>query len=420
MWRYQILILILTPFIVTYTFSRAVKFKNSRYLFQRFCFIKFAKYKDEKPIWFHAASVGEVIAIIPLIKRISKTFPKTPIIITSNTTTSAEIIKTQLCNEQQVQHYYMPIDWEWAVKKIITCLQPRCIFIVETEIWPNLFNISYTRNIPIIILNARLSHRTTTAKPWLLHIYKIILKNVTVILTRSKQDYYSYLKLGAQKSKLKFIGNIKLASSTNNTAKSISLSRPYVVAASTHEDEEKLLTSIWMELIKNKIVTTEFLVIVPRHPERALAISQQLKKLNANVSIRNNNEEITDLTNVYIANTVGELKQFMANANFVFMGGSLIPHGGQNIIEPAQLSKAIIFGQYMFNFKDECKLLLDNNAAIQVNNRAELYESFKQLLMNPDKVTQLSESAAKIILKQGNTILEHYFSEIEQYITPEH
>ncbi len=317
-----------------------------------------------------------------------------------------------------VNHYYMPIDWKWAVQKIILAFQPRCILIVETELWPNLFHYSHQKNIPIIIINARLSHRTTSAKPWILQLYKHTLKNVTLILARSTEDYQSYLKLGALDSKIKLMGNIKLSSNNDQKLIAIPVGRPYVLAASTHQDEELQLTTLWMELIKNKIVTNEMLVIVPRHPERASSILQQLKNLTEHISIRSKNHAITTTTQVYIADTVGELKQFMIDAKFIFIGGSLISHGGQNIIEPAQLAKAIIFGQHMFNFKDESKLLLENNAAIQVKNKAELYNSFEQLLTNSKRVTQLSESASKVVQEQENSVLHSYLTEIEKIITP--
>jgi len=404
---------------VIYTIFRAIKFKNFHYSLQRLCLINFNKYKQKKPLWIHAASVGEVIAIIPLTQKILKQFPHVPIIITTNTTTSAEIVKTQFVSVPMVQHYYMPIDWKWAMHRIINAINPRCIFIVETEIWPNLFAYSHKKNIPLIILNARLSHRTTSVKPWLLQLFKETLKNVTQILARSTEDYNSYLKLGAVQSKLKLLGNIKFTSYQEKKLVPISIERPYVLAASTHDNEELQLTSIWMKLTKNKIVKNEILVIVPRHPERASSIKQQIKNLTANISIRSKNERIKNATQIYIADTVGELKQFMLNAKFIFMGGSLISHGGQNIIEPAQLAKAIIFGPYMFNFKDECKLLLDNNAAIQINNENELYEIFVHLLKNTKKITQLSESAAILMQNQENTILQRYLAEIKKYIIPE-
>jgi 3-deoxy-D-manno-octulosonic-acid transferase len=416
MWRYKLIILLLTPLIVIYTIFRAVKFKDKHYLLERLGLTNITKNHQKNLIWIHAASVGEVIAVIPLIQRIQNQYPKTPILITTNTTTGAEIVKKQLGSQSTVQHRYMPIDWNWTINKIIKKIQPHCVLIVETEIWPHFYNACFKNNIPIIIINARLSHRTTSAKPWLLNIYKKTLNKVTQVLARSKEDYDNYLKLGTPSSKLKLIGNIKLASINNNNLIPISLGYPYVLAASTHDDEEKQLTSIWMKLIKNKIVTNEILVIVPRHPDRVSDIIQQLKSLNANIVVRSNNDQITDLTDVYLADTVGELKQFMLEAKFIFVGGSLIPHGGQNIIEPAQLAKAIIFGQYMYNFKNESQLLLDNNAAIQVDNKDELYKQFVNLLQNRTKIKQLSEAALVVIKNQEYSILDQYMSELKKYI----
>jgi len=422
MLRYRLLILILIPAIVLYTIIRAIKFKDKRYLLQRLGFIttknfKYVTNNNERPIWIHAASVGEIIAVIPLIQKISNQYTNTPIIVTTNTTTSAEIVDKQLSSIPLLQHCYMPFDWFRVMQKIIYIIQPTCILIVETEIWPNLLSIGHSKNIPTIIINARLSHRTTTAKPWLLNLYKNTLQNVTQILARSVEDYDSYLKLGAIESKLKLVGNIKFAENQNSNLEPILIERPYVLAASTHEDEELQIASVWMELVKNKIVKTEILIIVPRHPNRASAIAQQLKKLDANIAIRSRNEAITELTQIYIADTVGELKRFMVDAQFIFMGGSLISHGGQNIIEPAQLKKAIIFGQHMFNFKDESQLLLDSNAAIQTNNLDELRDAFKQLLQDKEKIAQLSKAAHTVIQAKGSSIVDTYLTEIEKYIS---
>jgi len=419
MWRYKLLISLLTPLIVIYTIIRAFKFKNKLYLQQRLGFFKTRNDQQEKPVWIHAASVGEVIAVIPIINQILNQYPGISIVITTNTTTGAKIVNNQLGSLPTVQHYYMPIDWLWAVNKIISEIDPRCIFIVETEIWPNLFNTCFSKTIPVVIINARLSHRTTSAKPWLLTIYKTILFKVTQILARSDEDYTKFLKLGAQKSKLKLIGNIKFVTDNNSNLKPISLGRPYVLAASTHDDEEKQLVTLWMKLLKNNIASNEILIIVPRHPERASLIVQQLKHLKINISLRSKNDAITGSTQLYIADTVGELKQFMLNAKFIFIGGSLIAHGGQNVIEPAQLAKAIIFGQHMFNFKIESQLLLDNNAAIQVKNSDELYQRFSELLQDNNKIAQLADAAINVIRDQENAILDNYMSELKKYIKPE-
>jgi 3-deoxy-D-manno-octulosonic-acid transferase len=419
MWRYHLLILILTPFIIVYTVYRAIKFKDIRYLTQRLGINKFISItENNKPVWIHAASVGEVIAVIPLVQKILEQYPKTTILITTNTNTGSEIVKTQLSSYSSVQHFYMPIDWRWAVTKFISNIKPQCILVFETELWPNLFSVSEKKNIPVIIFNARLSHRTTSANSWVLKTYTQTLKNVTKILARSEEDHQNYLKLGASKSKVKLLGNIKFAVNTNLNIKPIDLHRPYILAASTHDDEELQLASIWMNLIKENIIQNEILVIVPRHPDRMSAIIHKLQYLNCKISIRSKNEKITGSTQIYIADTIGELKQFMLQAKFIFMGGSLISHGGQNIIEPAQLAKAIVFGPHMYNFKDETKLLIENNAAIQVMDKTELYEQFKVLLQNQNIINQLSNSVKTVMRNKENTILQQYMLEIDQYIMP--
>jgi len=417
MMKYKFLLFILSPIIVCYTIFRAIKFADLNYLKQRLSLVSItSQTKLVNSIWIHAASVGEVFAVIPLIHQISKQYPHNAIYLTSNTTTSAEIIKTQLSSIANLQHYYMPIDWSWAVQRLVKAFRPRCIIIVETELWPNLYKQCFKQNIPIIIVNARLSHRTTSAKPWLLQLYKELLAKVTLILTRSMEDLTRYQKLGADDSKLKLVGNIKYSYNKDLKITPIQIERPYVLAASTHNDEEIQLVSMWLQLVKRRSVKKELLVIVPRHPDRLFSITQQLKSLNAKISIRSKNDIIDNSTQIYIADTVGELKQFILGAKFVFMGGSLVAHGGQNIIEAAQLSKAIIFGQHMFNFKNESELLLQNNAAIQVKNITELSEVFVQLLQTPEKIVALSESASSVIHNQENSILQLYMQELEKYI----
>ena len=407
MWRYKLLLFILFVPLALYTLWQSVRAFEFRYFLQRLA-IFFGTKPKAGGIWIHAASVGEVNAVIPLILKINAEQPDTPITLTSNTTTSAAIALKQF--PLDVQHIYFPLDYLWAMKRIIKLINPKAIFIVETEFWPNLYRCANKKDIPLIIINGRISEKTLHAKDWLKKIYAITLPLVTKVYARSETDKDRFIQLGANTADIEVLGNIKFSALTSDKIEPIKLDRSYVLAASTRDDEEQLIVDAWLKAEHDN----HLLVIVPRHIQRLNDIVKQLQKFNLNIAIRSKNDSLTPKTDIYIADTMGELKQFMAGSEFVLMGGSFVQKGGHNILEVAQLGKAVVFGPDMRSFEDEAKIFIEYNAGIQCDlDQLPVY--FNRLIQDNSHKLNIEKNAVSLINSYQN-ILGAYFKAIQQHI----
>jgi len=344
-----------------------------------------------KTIWIHCASVGEVNTYCALHLQLLQQRPDTHFVITTNTTTGAQTVARH--NFENTQHCYLPVESSSAIKRFIKAWQPSQCLIMETEIWPLLYKRCYTNNISISIINARLSHRTLNANNWIKSLYKTSLTQVKQILCKSEQELENFKLLGAEGSKLKVAGNLKFVhASTSHNLHSIKLNnRNYCVAASTHNNEEQQLAALW-----KKLDTDILLVIVPRHPNRSSEIQKQLSSLNINFAVRSLKQDIKSDTVLYLADTLGELNAFMSAAEFVFIGGSLIKHGGQNILEACRMGRPTLCGPHMFNFTEELDFLLQYKACIQVNDINELEKEITDYFVSADKFIQTGNNAKEI------------------------
>ena len=410
---YRIVVFLLWPVFFLYTLKIALRDRSSRYFLQRlgFSYAKKTGSKANNTYWIHCASVGEVNTYIPLHRKLIEQFPNTDFIITTNTSTGASTVARHAI--ERTTHYYLPIESSFAIKRFLKAVQPARCLIMETEIWPLLYKHCSKLHIPISIINARLSHRTLNANRWIKNIYKESLRGVEKIFCKSQQEVLNFKQLGATDEKLLDTGNLKFASADEtDISQAIDLnSRPYYVVASTHHDEEQQLAQLWSELGR-ELNSNTVLVIVPRHPNRSEQIQKQLVNLKLNFAVRSKQQALDENTNIYLADTLGELTGFMAGADCVFIGGSLIPHGGQNILEAARLGKTIVCGPHMFNFKDEVELLKTHNACIQVNDLSELKNTFIDLLKSPQDKS-MGENAKKALLGQAN-VIEHYLSQLSK------
>jgi len=400
MLTYRLLIILLSPLLLGHILWKTISNKHSRYLWQRLGLRPGSLPKNS--LWFHCASVGEVNTVIPLLKNLHKKNSKLSFIISTNTITGASVVQQE--NLNYLSHCYLPFDWSININRFLSTVKPTALFVLETEIWPNLFAACHNKNIPLHIINARLSNKTTATKSWIKKLLKNSLSHVTSIQARSESDAQRYISLGADEKIINVAGNLKFTT-TLNTNTSITSStfysdREYVLLASTHEDEEANIYKLWEELNRD-----ELLIIAPRHPERSISI---IKKLNSsNIAIRSKNQTITEQTELFLLDTVGELKNYFKNAKLVIMGGSFVPVGGHNILEPASENKAIITGPYMQNFKQELDLMLTKNAITQVSSIEDLKIKLTELLDNKEQRQALEKSTAQIFLGVEN-ILENY------------
>jgi 3-deoxy-D-manno-octulosonic-acid transferase len=340
MFIYRLLLTLLSPIILGHIVWLAISNRQIRYFWQRLGF----KYSNlpKNSLWFHCASVGEVNTLLPLLKNIHNKNNQLNMLITTNTITGAKVVKQQ--NLDYLYHSYLPFDWCYAIRSFIAATRPASLYIMETEIWPNLFSLCDDNKIPLHIINARLSSKTTTANKWVKSLLKHSLSKVDAIYARSEENALAYQKLGASTDIIKNTGNLKFSTAIHSSQDSqnnkIPADRHYVLLASSHQDEEKKIYTIWSQLKRS-----ELLVIAPRHPERCSSIVQQLE--SKNIAIRSKDQPITDTTEIFLLDTVGELKNYFTKAKFVIMGGSFVPVGGHNILEPAGFNKAIVTGPSM-------------------------------------------------------------------------
>jgi 3-deoxy-D-manno-octulosonic-acid transferase len=407
MMIYNLILYLISPYLISRVIIEAIRRKSGiSFIGQRLGL--FSKKLFKKPIWIHASSVGETKAAISLYKSLSKKFPEENFLITTNTSSSRDIIPIN----KNLEHTYLPLDWLFTTRRFINLINPRICILIETELWPNLISICKKNNISIIIANARLSKRTTESPSFIKQIYKKVLSDVDLILCKSNRDKENYIQLGYLNKNIKVIGNLKYAD-TNNTVYNNEniVNRKYVLALSTHPDEERQIITEWMRINEKKVL----LVIVPRHPERLGDILSDIPLDMLSISIRSKNEPIKKSTQIYIADTYGEANLFLEHCEFVYLGGSLVDHGGQNFMEAASYGKTIIVGPYMYNFIEETEEFLKNNAMIMVKSSPTLKHVFERLIKSKQRRELFGANAKKILLSKKD-IINDYCKEIQSLL----
>jgi len=407
MFIYNLLVYILSPIIITKILYNSLQRGNdSNFLKQRLGFNSFKKNKET--VWLHASSVGETKIALKLIKIFRQRNLEDKIIVTTTTKSSKSILDK---SNEKFLHYYLPFDFLFTMRKFITAINPKICIIIETEIWPNMINICSKRKTPIIIVNARLSKKTLDSNSMIKKIYANTINLVDGIYCKSEREKENYHLLGASRDKLAVLGNIKLCETPNEIVSKRPIERKYVLAASTHPGEERQIITEWLKINDKRTM----LVIVPRHPERLGDILSDIPLSLVRIAIRSKKDKIRNNTQIYIADTIGEVEDFMQHCEFVFMGGSLVDHGGQNFLEAASLGKSIIVGPYMYNFIDETEEFLKNNAMIMVKNSKSLKHVFERLLKSKQRRDLFGENA-KSLLQKKTKVLDDYYSTIKKNI----
>jgi len=402
--KYSLLLGLLSLPTFLYTAWQAWRYDDRRYLTERLGLSKYTPGPFD--IWLHAASVGEVNAILPLIELIGQRHPHLAIMLTVNTPTGGVTARSKL--PANVVFHYMPIDWQFAVERFTAWVKPRALLITETEVWPNLYLHCLHKGIHLTIINGRLANRTLSAPRWIKRIYCRALEEVYWILARSEQDRDNFLAMGAKEQYTKVIGNIKFSTTGHSMVEPFVTNHPFVLAASTRDGEERLIAECWKKLAPE----SHFLIIVPRHPKRLSQILRDLHPLDLNIVVRSRNEPTTEHTQIYLADTFGELNQFIAGSQFVIMGGSFKPFGGQNILEVARAGKGVIFGPHMDNFSNEAALFVQHEAGLQVKTDAELCATIARLLSEPERADRLGNNGLALMKATGD-MAERYLTELE-------
>lgn len=383
-----------------------------------------------RPIWIHAVSLGEIMAVENLVRELRISFPDKRFFISTVTPTGNKIARS-IAKETDFVSYF-PLDLSFITRHVVEKIKPSIFIITETEIWPNLIYCLYCKNIPIVLVNGRLSDRSFKGYLAIKFLLKPILNKINLFCVQTQNDAQRLLRLGVPQDKIKITGNMKFDSAGYSDKKIMDFADKYKalldlrkeeklwVAASTHPTEEEIILDVYKNLLG------EFpelrLLIAPRHPERTNEIVSLIRKFGFEAErlslLNQRTRELANSRTIFILDTVGELVYFYNIASIVFVGGSLIKKGGHNILEPASLGKPVIIGPHMFNFRDIARLFLENKACVLVHNREELLLNLKYLLRNPAKSTGLSERAKAIILQnQGATARNLEF--ISNYISTE-
>lgn len=360
-------------------------------------------------LWLHAVSLGEAVAATPLIEALLKAYPDEPIVITTTTPTgSAHIHNLVQKHKGRLYHTYFPYDLPHALNRFFNRVHPRILIVMETELWPNVFAAANHRVVPIIVVNARISDsalpRYEKIKRWMPRI----LNCITYVAAQSERDQQRFIDLGLSPKKSSNAGNIKYdfvlpegITDKAQTIKSTWPSRFILIAASTHEGEEALFLDAYLSLKKR--FPSLLLILVPRHPERFSRVESLIRDKKLVLVKRSESCPITDQTDVFLGNTMGELFVYYALSDLAFVGGSLIPIGGHNILEPAALKLPILIGPYMNNSKAVAQDFLACDAAVSVSP-AHLAQDIAPLIEDIHRREVLGANAFSILEQNRGTL----------------
>ena len=401
------LAIIISPIIIIY---RIVKGKEDvKRVGEKFCI--YSKKKSNKKVWIHAASVGELMSIVPVIRKLEKNKKIKNILLSTSTTSSAKIFnKLKL---KKTSHIYFPLDNNFIVKRFINYWQPELAIFIDSEIWPNMFNNLHIKNIPIIIMNARITERSFNKWQLFPSFANQVFGKITLALPQNLETL-KYLKLLKVRD-IKTAGNLKYYGQKDNHDYSTKLLKNKFkdfkvwCAASTHFNEEILIGNLHKKLKKKqrKLIT----IIIPRHVSRTNEIKETLNKIELNCILHSSNEKIKKNTDIYLVDSYGETSKFYNLTNISFVGGSIIKHGGQNPLEPARLGNYIISGPNVKNFKEIYAFL---NKLKMSSITFDILKMENLILKRLNNKTP--NKNIKRIIKIGNDVLEKNLFYINKYL----
>jgi len=412
---YRILInfiFLLTPIILI---IRLIKKKESITRFkEKFCFFSEKKRKG-KLIWFHGASVGELQSVVPLVQKLEKNKEIKNILITTNTLSSSIVIKK--LNFKKVIHQFFPIDTNYHSKKFLDYWKPSVAFFIDSEIWPNTIINLEKNKIPIIVLNGRITKKTFKRWNYFSKFSNFVFNKINLCLSSSKISLKYFRKLGIKN--LKYLGNLKFSQSEKeniikfNNLNKILKHRKIWCASSTHYNEELFCGQTHKKLKKkHKNILT---IIIPRHVDRLEEIKSELSKLNLNISTYKSKKKIDDKIDIYIIDAYGKTKSVYTFCKNIFLGGSIINHGGQNPLEATRYGCNILHGPNVENFKEIYNYLSKLKLSSKINNHSQLSAKLDNLFskQNNSKIIQ------KKLKKIGEKILVNTHREVYKFIKDE-
>lgn len=371
---------------------------------ERFGFYATAPNSDV--VWFHAVSVGECEAAFPVIKSLLGRDSGLRVLVTCTTPTGSARIMDVL--GEQVLHVYLPYDLPGAVRRFLDHFKPRLGVIMETEIWPNLYEASRVRQCPLVLVNGRLSDDSTKGYAWLSNLTRESLAAVHCIAAQTPLDAERYKAIGVSPDRVQVLGNVKfdidfdaeMQDQAARLRRELFQHRPVWIAGSTHPGEEELVLEALAHI--REAVPNLLLIFAPRHPERASQVRSLCEGRGLKVINRSEDRPCTPETAVFLIDGIGELRAFYGTADVAFIGGSLIPHGGQNVLEAAVAGIPVMFGPYTMNFREITARLISAGGGIRVDDKDSLVRAVLGVFENPEKARlQGGKARAFVVANRG-------------------
>ncbi len=411
---YRILMLLAMPFIYIWLFIRKKKGKEDKKRFNERLGKNLPPRPSGKLIWMHGASVGECLSMQPLIKQILSKNKDVHIMVTSGTVTSAELMAKRL--PERAFHVYIPVDFSRFAKRFVSHFKPDAVLWFESEFWPNiLFEINQAGH-PLVLLNGRISDNSFRRWKKFTWVIRFILGQFTLVFGQTKEDARRLQILGAKEAVC--VGNLKCAAppapfdddDLKDLLRQIG-KRPCWIGGSTHPDEESQMADIHLKVMEK---FPDLLTIsAPRHPNRRTEICQAFQKRGLSVAVRTQNEKITPETQVYLADTLGEMGLIYRLAPIVFVGGSLIKFGGQNMLEPMRLGRSVLIGPHAFNFREIVATGKEKQALIEVVDKNEMAEKILFYLSHPEEMVVLGARAEELACSEM-AVLERVYDALSE------
>ena len=355
-------------------------------------------------IWIHAVSVGEVRAAVPLARELSARYPDYPLLITTMTPTGSAQVRALF--NGKVAHCYAPYDYPAAVRRFLDRTRPAMAIVMETELWPNIFHQCRARSIPVFVTNVRMSESSMRKYQRFASLARATLQQVSRFAAQSRADAERLQTLGAGAQTVEVTGSIKFeinaGASLRESAEVLRIAwgqdRPVWLAASTHQGEEEAVLAALTRLKQHKRFANMLLVLVPRHPERFAAVARLCRKNGFRVALRSETPgAVAAEVEILVGDTMGELQLFFGAADVAFIGGSLVPTGGHNLLEASALGKPVVFGPHMFNFQEISQMTLERGAGVQIQAPSELAAAVSDFLGNANRRDNAGEAGRKMV-----------------------
>ncbi|MCW8386822.1 lipid IV(A) 3-deoxy-D-manno-octulosonic acid transferase [Fluoribacter dumoffii] len=405
---YSFLMYLLTPFIVVRLWWKGRSLPAYRERIAERFFLGKQKHKPVD-VWVHAVSLGEVIAAIPLIDAMLE--KNWTLLVTTMTPTGSERVQARFGNK--VTHQYLPYDLPGILKRFFKQIQPRVGVIMETELWPNLIYQARAAHVPLLLANARISDDSLNGYKKIKFLIKPILNQFSAILAQGEEDAQRYITLGAQKEKVHVLGNMKfdLQTDTIDTKRFSDLKnhwgpeRIVVIAASTHENEEAQILSHLKRL--QQAIPRIILLIAPRHPERFQTVYQLCRQAGFKTGLRSDLNTLSPENEIVVLDSLGELLGFYQISDYAFVGGSLVPVGGHNVLEPIAMNVPVLSGNQVHNFKAICNALKEAHGILLVQQANEVIDGIIQLHTDPTFRQQMIKNAAAVFEKNKGAVIRH-------------